>query len=241
MKRIIIQLNQFLILPLLAAVLLFQVQVSAEEQLCTATIPVEIQTLGDSVPSGIEYKIVIKSENEINPMPEIKEVVMKDNGEAELGPMTYTTPGTYQYSVYQEIGSTENLTYDGTAYTVTICIVNDGNGGLKPEIFAVKEGAQGKIDKIIFSNTYNSTEPAETTKPAETPEATETEETTEPSTAVIETPEPATVSTYQTVQTNLANAPKTGERIISAIVVGILGISMFILSIVFYKKKNEEE
>jgi LPXTG-motif cell wall-anchored protein len=37
------------------------------------------------------------------------------------------------------------------------------------------------------------------------------------------------------------NAPKTGERIISAIVVGILGISMLVLSIVMNKKRKAEK
>ena len=37
------------------------------------------------------------------------------------------------------------------------------------------------------------------------------------------------------------NAPKTGERIISAIVVGILGISMLVLSIVMNKKKKKQK
>ena len=72
------KMKQFVILRLLpcfVALLLFQTQAYAEEKVyCTASIPVEIKTLGDSVPSGIEYKVVIKSENETNPMPDVKEV-----------------------------------------------------------------------------------------------------------------------------------------------------------------------
>ena len=37
------------------------------------------------------------------------------------------------------------------------------------------------------------------------------------------------------------NAPKTGERIISAIVVGIIGISMLVLSIVMNKKRKADK
>lgn len=36
--------------------------------------------------------MVIKSENETNPMPDVKEVTIKDNGKVEIGPMTYTKP-----------------------------------------------------------------------------------------------------------------------------------------------------
>ena len=70
------KMKQFVILRLLpcfVALLLFQTQAYAEEKVyCTASIPVEIKTLGDSVPSGIEYKVVIKSENETNPMPDVR-------------------------------------------------------------------------------------------------------------------------------------------------------------------------
>lgn len=226
MKSIIRQFNNLLLLSLLVVVLLFRVQVFAYGESCTTYIPVEIEALGDSVPLGIEYKIVIKSEKEENPMPDIKEITIKDNGKAELGPMTYSIPGTYNYSVYQEVGTAEHLIYDSTVYTVTVCIVNDENGGLKPVIFAQKEGAEGKVDKIIFTNSYDQeTVPAETTEPAETPET---------------TTEPAEISTPGSDK-NIVNAPKTGDRIISALFVGIIGISMFILSIILYKKKSKEE
>ena len=128
------KMKQFVILRLLpcfVALLLFQTQAYAEEKVyCTASIPVEIKTLGDSVPSGIEYKVVIKSENETNPMPDVKEVTIKDNGKVEIGPMTYTKPGRYNYFISQEAGNAEHFTYDSAVYTVTVSIENDGNGGL---------------------------------------------------------------------------------------------------------------
>lgn len=224
-----------MLLPLLVAVLLFQVQVSADGYSCAAYIPVEVETLGDMAPSGMEYKLVIKPENEQNPMPEIKELVIKDKGSAQFGPMTYVTPGMYTYQVYQVAGSAKAITYDSAVYTVTVSVVNDENGGLRPEIFVIKDNAAGKTDKIIFSNSYeNETVPEQTTEAVETTEAAETITVSEEThTSVITNP-------TENVTTTPGNAPKTGERIISAIVIGVIGLSMLMLSIILYKKKNEE-
>ena len=224
MKNKMKQFGILLLLPCFVTLLLFQTQAYAEEKVyCTASIPVEIKTLGDSVPSGIEYKVVIKSENETNPMPDVKEVTIKDNGKVEIGPMTYTKPGRYNYFISQEAGNAEHFTYDSAVYTVTVSIENDGNGGLKSVIFAVENGATEKTDDVVFSNTYEAV-----TTSAVTP------------TVILE--KPTTPKETVTVITNPPeNAPKTGERIISAIVVGILGISMLVLSIVMNKKRKAEK
>ena len=218
MKNKMKQFSILLLLPCFVALLLFQTQAYAEERVyCTASIPVEIKTLGDSVPSGIEHKVVIKSENETNPMPDVKEVTIKDNGKVEIGPMTYTKPGKYNYFISQEAGNAEHFTYDSAVYTV---------------IFAVKNGATEKTDDVVFSNTYEAvTTSAVTTKVV-------LEEPTIPKeTEVVELPE----ETATVITNPPENAPKTGERIISAIVVGIIGISMLVLSIVMNKKRKADK
>ena len=233
MKNKMKQFSILLLLPCFVALLLFQTQAYAEERVyCTASIPVEIKTLGDSVPSGIEHTVVIKSENETNPMPDVKEVTIKDNGKVEIGPMTYTKPGKYNYFISQEAGNAEHFTYDSAVYTVTVSIENDGNGGLKSVIFAVKNGATEKTDDVVFSNTYEAvTTSAVTTKVV-------LEEPTIPKeTEVVELPE----ETATVITNPPENAPKTGERIISAIVVGIIGISMLVLSIVMNKKRKADK
>ena len=220
MKNKMKQFGILLLLPCFVTLLLFQTQAYAEEKVyCTASIPVEIKTLGDSVPSGIEYKVVIKSENETNPMPDVKEVTIKDNGKVEIGPMTYTKPGRYNYFISQEAGNVEHFTYDSAVYTVTVSIENDGNG--------VENGATEKTDDVVFSNTYEAVTTSAVT-------------TTAAPTVILE--KPTTPKETVTVITNPPeNAPKTGERIISAIVVGILGISMLVLSIVMNKKRKAEK
>ena len=101
------------------------------------------------------------------------------------------------------------------------------NGGLKSVIYAVENGATEKTDDVVFSNTYEAVTTSAVT-------------TTAAPTVILE--KPTTPKETVTVITNPPeNAPKTGERIISAIVVGILGISMLVLSIVMNKKRKAEK
>lgn len=233
MRNRIKQFNILLLLPCLIAVLLFQMPAYAKEkEYCTASIPIEITVLGNSVPSGMEYKVVLKSENETNPMPDIKEITIKENGSAEFGPMNYTEPGKYVYSVYQQAGSAEHFTYDNTIYTVTVSIENDGNGGLKSGIFATKNNSSDKADKIVFSNSYDLV-----TKPAET--MTSQKETVLEEPTILKETKPAKETNSPTGNNTPVNAPKTGERIIGAVVVGIVGLSMLIMSMVMNKKRKE--
>ena len=165
-------------------------------------------------------------------MPDVKEVTIKDNGKVEIGPMTYTKPGRYNYFISQEAGNAEHFTYDSAVYTVTVSIENDGSGGLKAVIFAVENGATEITDVVVFSNTYE----AVTTSAVTTTVILE-EPTIPKETEVVELPE----ETVTVITNPPENAPKTGERIISAIVVGILGISMLVLSIVMNKKRKAEK
>ena len=160
-------------------------------------------------------------------MPDVKEVTIKDNGKVEIGPMTYTKPGRYNYFISQEAGNAEHFTYDSAVYMVTVSIENDGNGGLKSVIFAVKNGATEKTDDVVFSNTYEAVTTKVILEEPTIPKETEVAELPEETATVITNPP--------------ENAPKTGERIISAIVVGIIGISMLVLSIVMNKKRKADK
>lgn len=82
-----------------------------------------------------------------------------------------------------------SITYDTTAYTVTVRVVNDGNGGLAAEIWAIRDGSQNKTDRIVFENKWQA--PAEETvtdpeKPTKT-EKPESEEVNSESKATVKT------------------------------------------------------
>lgn len=161
-----------LFLAFLAAFLLMPNVADAEGYSCTVSIPAEVSVSGESAPSE-KFAVVLEALGENVPMPEQTEAVIQDSGSAQFGPITYTAPGDYQYRVYQKAGTTENFTYDTTAYTVTVRVVNDGNGGLAAEIWAIEDGSQNKTDRIQFENRWKAPETVkEPQKPAqETPKA----------------------------------------------------------------------
>lgn len=138
----------------LAVILLFPGQVRAAEKSCTISIPAETTVSGESAPSGTEFEIVLEAVDPDCPMPEKTSVTVKDSGKINLGPITYTVPEDYHYRVYQKTGNAKNFTYDKTAYTVTVRVVNTEDGGLSAEIWAIKDGSENKTDRISFSNSY---------------------------------------------------------------------------------------
>lgn len=154
MNRKTQKLINLLLLPLLFAVLLVPKQVFAEGSSCKASIPVKVEVSGEEIPEGMEYKVTLKAVSSEAPMPKKTSVTIKDEGKAEFGPITYTVPGDYTYEISQKAGKKENFTYDKKTYTVTIRVVNDAKGGLKAEVWAVKDGSKNKTDTIKFQNKY---------------------------------------------------------------------------------------
>ena len=70
---------------------------------------------------------------------------------------TYTEPGTYVYTIEEVQGGVGGITYDGSIYTVTVDVTDDGSGKLAAETFITKDGTAA--DAIVFDNSYD---PAET-------------------------------------------------------------------------------
>lgn len=70
---------------------------------------------------------------------------------------TYTEPGTYVYTIKEVQGGVGGITYDGSIYTVTVDVTDDGSGKLAAETSITKDGTAA--DAIVFDNSYN---PAET-------------------------------------------------------------------------------
>lgn len=154
MKERIKKVLDRIFLPLFCAVLFFPCQVLAEGYSISTSIPVEVEVSGDSIPKGMGYKVMLEAVTKDAPMPEKTVLTIKNGGKAEFGPIEYTVPEDYQYKIYQLDGKAERFTYDKTVYLVTVRIVNDGRGGLKSEIWAVKEGNEKKTDAIRFRNSY---------------------------------------------------------------------------------------
>ena len=155
--------RKLLLLPLLIAVLLFPTQALAVYS-CTVQLPVEVKTITKTedteIPTGEVYTVVLTAEDNA-PLPEETRLTVTDNGRVEFGPITYTKPGDYVYTVYQDVGETEFYTYDRAIYTVTVRVVNDDEGGLTAEIWAIRDDETEKMENVVFTNVYTPEEEPE--------------------------------------------------------------------------------
>ena len=65
---------------------------------------------------------------------------------------TWPHAGEYVYTVTEKQESMPNVTYDASSYTLRVYVIN-GTNGLEVEKITA-QGATGKTDKILFTNTY---------------------------------------------------------------------------------------
>lgn len=142
--------NIALLLSLLLMLVLFPLRASAEDYSCTAYIPVRVNLTGEI---DTEFVVQISSE-EGAPLPEEDVLKIRGSGNAAFGAITYTEPGDYHYTVVQQSGEIPYLTYDNTVYRVTVRVTNNEEGGLTPEIWAVKDDQTEKTAELVFENVY---------------------------------------------------------------------------------------
>lgn len=158
-----------LLLSLLLMLVLLPLRASAEDYSCTASIPVRVSLTGEI---DTEFVIRISTEEEA-PMPEEDALKIRGSGKATFGAITYTEPGDYHYTVVQQEGEEPYLTYDDTVYRVTVRVTNADEGGLVPEIWAVKDQQTEKTAELLFANLYDPSgtkpSPSPSAKPSPTP------------------------------------------------------------------------
>ena len=228
MKQRTKRFRKLLLLPLAIAVLLFQVQALAADYTCTVSIPVEVEVKGDA-PAGVDFTVTLAPAGEDVPMPEEDSLTITDGGTVAFGPITYTKPGDYVYTVTQEAGSEQDFIYDDTSYTVTVRVVNDGQGGLRAEIWAIEEGGTVKVEEILFSNIYDVADPGDGSASTSAP-------------APSKKPAKAT-PTATSVKNSKTTATKTGDETNLVVFSCLLGISLLglvALTVVFCwnRKRN---
>lgn len=243
------KIHKVLLLQLLIAAMLFPMQVFAAETKadykCSVTIPAKVQVTGNSVPSGNEYTVVLETvkEEADNPLPQETELTVKDAGTVQFGPIEYTRPEDYHYTIYQKAGNVANFTYDETVFHVTVRVVNDEeSGGLKWEMWAVRDGSENKTETILFENRYSKpSDPGKEEKPGEDP-GDEPEEISVVPTAVkkadpvqvapvVPTPDPGS---------SQAGGSQTGDSAYPVFWVGLLAMAAFAFVIILVKRKKNE-
>ena len=127
--------------------LLLPLQARAAEYKCTAELPVEVRTSGAA--TAERFTITLTPEDGA-PAPAADTVQVKGSGTASFTGLTYTAPGDYRYTPAVPAVST----YDAPAYTVTVRVTNQPNGGLGAEIWATG-GSSEKTGLLLFQNRYD--------------------------------------------------------------------------------------
>lgn len=223
-----------LLVFMLLAALLVPSSAMAADRSTTAQIPVTVN-VAEGTPKGTEFKVTLAPNDDSYPMPQEKEMiaaasVSEDQDEsfsASFGPITYTKPGYYYYTITQTGDDVEGVEYDMTTYTVMVVVENQddaaGNDlGLKASVSvwegteANKPAADKKLADITYDNGYEKTVPT-------------TEPTTEPG-----------KSTDNTGTTKKSKSTKTGDNsnVLFWTAIAVIAAAACIMLILADKKKR---
>ena len=141
----------------------------------------------------------------------IESTVTNDaDGKISFDKFEYDEPGTHVYTISEVKGDEVGMTYDKSVFTVTVNVVDDGEGNLKAGVTFTKgdKSAEG----IVFNNTY---------KKPETP---------------VPTPDPGTPKTVTNiVKTVKGFLPTTGDQqaaaLLMAFVIAMAGVGALVWGI----------
>ena len=139
------------------------------------------------------------------------------NGVIRFSEMTFTQAGDYTLTVWEEQGSADRVTYDGTRYTVIVHVV-DYSGVLNATVEYPDGG-------VVFHNTYEPETPGTTPDQPTTPDTPETP--TQPT-----TPTPSTTA-----------GPQTGDQmpVISVVVIALVAICVLGALLILGKRRNHQK
>ena len=127
----------------------------------TVALPVAVELTGEDIPASSSYTVVLQADLDSDPMPQgstgnMYTMEVSGAGTFLFPEISYTTPGEYNYTVWQENGSDSRCTYDTAVYDVKVYITNAEDGsGLASTVIAYKNTEAQKLDEIRFTNTYD--------------------------------------------------------------------------------------
>lgn len=132
------------------------------------------------------------------------------DGKINFDKFEYDEPGTYVYTISEVKGDEVGMTYDKSVFTVTVNVVDDGEGNLKANVAFTK--GDRSVEGIVFNNTY---------KKPETP---------------VPTPDPGTPKTVTNiVKTVKGFLPTTGDQqaaaLLMAFVIAMAGVGALVWGI----------
>lgn len=132
------------------------------------------------------------------------------DGKISFDKFEYDEPGTHVYTISEVKGDEVGMTYDKSVFTVTVNVVDDGEGNLKANVAFAK--GDKSVEGIVFNNTY---------KKPETP---------------VPTPDPGTPKTVTNiVKTVKGFLPTTGDQraaaLLMAFVIAMAGVGALVWGI----------
>lgn len=132
------------------------------------------------------------------------------DGKISFDKFEYDEPGTHVYTISEVKGDEVGMTYDKSVFTVTVNVVDDGEGNLKANVAFTK--GDKSVEGIVFNNTY---------KKPETP---------------VLTPDPGTRKTVTNiVKTVKGFLPTTGDQqaaaLLMAFVIAMAGVGALVWGI----------
>lgn len=132
------------------------------------------------------------------------------DGKISFDKFEYDEPGTHVYTIGEVKGDEAGMTYDKSVFTVTVNVVDDGEGNLKANVAFTK--GDKSVEGIVFNNTY---------KKPETP---------------VPTPDPGTPKTVTNiVKTVKGFLPTTGDQqaaaLLMAFVIAMAGVGALVWGI----------
>lgn len=142
---------------------------------------------------------------------DIESTVTNDaDGKINFDKFEYDEPGTHAYTISEVKGDEVGMTYDKSVFTVTVNVVDDGEGNLKANVAFTK--GDKSVEGIVFNNTY---------KKPETP---------------VPTPDPGTPKTVTNiVKTVKGFLPTTGDQqaaaLFMAFVIAMAGVGALVWGI----------
>lgn len=142
---------------------------------------------------------------------DIESTVTNDaDGKINFDKFEYDEPGTHAYTISEVKGDEVGMTYDKSVFTVTVNVVDDGEGNLKASVTYTK--GDKSVEGIVFNNTY---------KKPETP---------------TPTPDPGTPKTVTNiVKTVKGFLPTTGDQqaaaLLMAFVIAMAGVGALVWGI----------
>lgn len=88
---------------------------------------------------------------------DIESTVANDaDGKISFDKFEYDEPGTHVYTISEVKGDEVGMTYDKSVFTVTVNVVDDGEGNLKANVAFTK--GDKSVEGIVFNNTYKKPE-----------------------------------------------------------------------------------